>query len=115
MLVKNNAARMIGCTLRETARHNWIDCYPVVDGTRIVGVVSSLDDGMGPDVLAGVGTRGAEYNEEQQVWLVSPAASAARALRAIPSEKREQASRDNGAKGNPESHKRGGRPRKERG
>lgn len=37
---------------------------------------------------------------------------ASRVLRSIPSEKRAQASRDNGGKGDPETHKRGGRPRK---
>jgi hypothetical protein len=43
------------------------------------------------------------------------ASNAARALRAIPSERRTQAARDNGKKGDPESHRRGGRPKKEQG
>jgi hypothetical protein len=43
------------------------------------------------------------------------ACTARRALRAIPSERRTQASRANGAKGDPESHRRGGRPKKEQG
>jgi hypothetical protein len=42
------------------------------------------------------------------------ATDSARALRAIPSEKRTAASAANGAKGDPESHRRGGRPRKEK-
>jgi hypothetical protein len=46
------------------------------------------------------------------IEIESPQTKAARALRAIPSERRTQASRANGAKGDPESHRRGGRPRK---
>jgi hypothetical protein len=51
------------------------------------------------------------YHWTGEEWIM-PATAAARALRAIPSESRAQASRDNGAKGDPESHRRGGRPKK---
>ena len=99
MLVRENAEKTLGKIIAQAARHNWSECYPVVDGGRIVGVVSAFDDGTGPDVLAGIGTRGAEYSEDRQAWIVSPAASAARALRAIPSERRSEQSRINGLKG----------------
>ena len=49
-----------------------------------------------------------DINLAVQAGLMTPA----QALRAIPSEKRSAASRANGGKGDPERHRRGGRPRK---
>ena len=45
------------------------------------------------------------------IEIVSPQTSAARALRAIPSKVRAQASRENGLKGGRPKHLRGGRPK----
>lgn len=56
--------RVIGEPASAVDRYDWMDCYPVIDGRRIVGVVSALSDRA---MLAGVG--GGVYDEERQAFV----------------------------------------------
>jgi len=101
LTVISSPESVLGLTERSIdAGRDWRGCYPVLCDGRVIGVVALPEDGRAPAVLAGVG--GGTYDSDRQAYVV--ASTAARSLRAIPSERRAQASRENG--------KLGGRPRR---
>jgi len=92
------------------------------EGHWLVGRDSGIDD-LGEEFLtleeardmirACAETERMEGRQIPRTRIISDTTAAARALRAIPSARRSEASRENGRKGDPKSHRRGGRPRKQ--